>query len=162
MKETKYKGYYVTEDGRVFKELKQHESNGYMIVNVHDGKRNRAVRVHRLMAETYFGESPLVVDHKDGKKGNNELSNLEYVSYGENNRRAKELGLNKNRGENSHYARLTEAQVMELITDYRGGMTAKEVAKKYRIGAQTVYAIANGRRWAHLTKVEGSETIRKE
>lgn len=159
MKATKYTGYYVTEDGRVFKELKQHDTNGYKAVNIHDGQRNKLERVHRLVAGAYLGESSLVVNHIDGDKHNNNLSNLEYVTYGENNTHAKRLGLNKNIGETSHYAKLTEAEAIQLIKEYRAGATAKEMAAKYGIGAQTVYAIVNGRRWKHLSQVEGSQTI---
>ena len=64
----------------------------------------------------------------------------------------------------SHYARLKEAEVIAMYREYKAGATAKEMASKYGIGVQTVYAIVNGRRWGHLinTLGEGSETIRKE
>lgn len=166
IKETKYSGYYVTEDGRVFKELKQHNTNGYKAVNVHDGMRNRLERVHRLVVEAFFGLIPegMVVNHKDGDKAHNHYTNLEIFSYKENNAHAKATGLNGNRGEKSHYARLTEAEVIAMYHAYKAGATGKELATKYKIGVPTVYAIMNGRRWKHVIDrlVEGSETIRKE
>ena len=40
--------------------------------------------VHRLVLATYFKESKLQVNHKDGNKENNNLSNLEYVTNRQN------------------------------------------------------------------------------
>ena len=37
--------------------------------------------------EAFRGKSGLTVDHKDGNKENNSLSNLEYVKQAENKRR---------------------------------------------------------------------------
>ena len=40
--------------------------------------------VHRLVLATYLKESKLQVNHKDGNKENNDLSNLEYVTNRQN------------------------------------------------------------------------------
>lgn len=40
--------------------------------------------VHRLVLATYLKESKLQVNHKDGNKKNNDLSNLEYVTNRQN------------------------------------------------------------------------------
>ena len=48
----------------------------------------RALLVHRLVAATFLGQPPTAqhtqINHKDGNKGNNALSNLEYVTPAEN------------------------------------------------------------------------------
>lgn len=51
--------------------------------------------VHRLVAETYCDghREGLIVNHKDGNKTNNHFSNLEWVTYSENNIHALENGL---------------------------------------------------------------------
>lgn len=58
---------------------------GYLKVMLTDLNRIRkGFFVHRLVLVTYFKESKLQVNHKDGNKENNNLSNLEYVTNREN------------------------------------------------------------------------------
>ena len=49
--------------------------------------------VHRIVMEAFKGKSDLTVDHIDGNKLNNSLDNLEYVTLGENIKRAYYKGL---------------------------------------------------------------------
>lgn len=55
--------------------------------------------VHRLLAEHFIPnpEKKQTVNHKDGKKNNNSLDNLEWATYSENNQHARNMGLNKGR-----------------------------------------------------------------
>lgn len=54
----------------------------------------RVIKLHRLVLETWKGKSSLTIDHLDHNKRNNKLSNLEYVSKQENEKRAKDDLLN--------------------------------------------------------------------
>ena len=45
------------------------------------------------MASAFYGESKLQVNHKDGKKANNVIENIEYVTASENRRHAIKNGL---------------------------------------------------------------------
>jgi hypothetical protein len=69
------------------KQLKIHEnSQGYQYVTVNGKSR----RLHRLIALKYV-ENPFdyrVVDHKDGCKINNEIDNLQWISYSDNSKKA--------------------------------------------------------------------------
>ena len=70
---------------------------GYPVVSLSDGQRRYTRSVHRLVALAFYdtdGKS-LVVDHIDGNKQNNHISNLEFCSSGENNSRAYKTGLKK-------------------------------------------------------------------
>lgn len=52
--------------------------------------------VHQLIAKTFLGDlwfEGCCVNHKDGNKHNNLVTNLEYVSYSENNKHAFQIGL---------------------------------------------------------------------
>ena len=62
--------------------------------------------VHRLIAEIFvYNPDPSnknVVNHIDGNKKNNHASNLEWVSYSENNLHAYKTGLKKPAGGGDH------------------------------------------------------------
>lgn len=58
------------------------------IVLNYKGKKYRK-RVHRLMAEAFLNNCK-VVDHKDGNKSNNNLSNLQAVTHSQNIKKAYE------------------------------------------------------------------------
>src|SRR5262245_60662924 len=59
---------------------------GYLHVNLYHNGRAKNFLVHRLVAAAFLGALPpnQQVNHKDGDKTNNELSNLEVVSPEEN------------------------------------------------------------------------------
>ena len=73
------------------------DNNGYLVTDLYkDGKR-KTVRVHRLVAKEFIpnpSDKP-VINHKDGDKYNNNVSNLEWVTSKENSRHAWENGLMK-------------------------------------------------------------------
>lgn len=63
------------------------DGTGYYVVNLHKNHRSFVSTVHRLVAETFI-ENPdnlPTVNHKDGDKHNNNVANLEWASYAENN-----------------------------------------------------------------------------
>lgn len=118
-----YEGLYeVSNDGRVrrlrfingshnfekIKECKQTLNTwGYMTVNLCKNGKANTKRVHKLVANAFLGESDLQIDHIDGNKQNNNLSNLEYVTPKENTNRAWQKGLAKNTKHQREVARKT-------------------------------------------------------
>ena len=85
-----HKGYFVTEDGRIFssytnRELKSHiDRKGYKRITLR--VVNRSIFIHRLVAETYIPNpnNKPEINHKDRNPLNNNLSNLEWVTHKEN------------------------------------------------------------------------------
>jgi NUMOD4 motif./HNH endonuclease. len=57
---------------------------GYKTVSLCKDGRRTSKSVHRLIAETFLGNSKLDINHKDGNKSNNNIENLEYVTKSEN------------------------------------------------------------------------------
>lgn len=66
-------------------------SAGYYTVNL----ESKTHTVHRLVAETFIDNNlnKKCVNHIDGDKKNNNIKNLEWVSYSENNKHAYDSGL---------------------------------------------------------------------
>lgn len=95
-----YEGLYkISNWGRVYslmsgKELKQaSDKDGYFTVTLHNNGEKKSFRVHRLVANHFISFVPeegktiddYVVNHKDERKGNNYISNLEFITIEANN-----------------------------------------------------------------------------
>lgn len=95
-----YEGIYqVSNFGNVRnkeKIISQFNNKGYMCVSLYKSTRKN-LRVHRLVAEVFI-ENPdnkREVNHIDGNKRNNKVTNLEWVTSRENKIHAVNNGLNK-------------------------------------------------------------------
>ena len=69
---------------------------GYLTVALYKDGRAITKNIHQLVCEAFIGrvEKGFTINHKDGCKTNNKLSNLELVTRRENNIHAYETGLN--------------------------------------------------------------------
>jgi HNH endonuclease len=72
------------------------DRDGYQRLNT-GGKKigYKTVYVHKAMAEIYLGQRPdgMTVNHRDGNKANNSVSNLEYISAADNTTHAFRSGM---------------------------------------------------------------------
>lgn len=137
------------------------DKNGYMRVALRDdsGKYCRRV-LHRLVAIAFVcGRSPErdCVNHRDGVKQNNALSNLEWVTEKENTAHALTTDLMPV-GERAARAILTAAQVLE-IKSLKGVVTYKEIGARYGVSISCVNEIMNGRSW--IAPFSLSSTLRE-
>jgi len=141
--------------------------NGYPMVNYRCNQTQTTYNyyVHRLVAEMFIGEIPseMCVNHKDGNKTNNDVSNLEIVTYKENMRHAHDNGLkNGHFGEKNGMGKLKDSETIELIKDILKGLTNDEVAKKYNLHSRYVSLIRHKRRqkkaWEHVERATTIET----
>lgn len=98
--------YEINESGEVFnikrnKIVKPYvDQLGYYQITLRVNKIAKHFRVHRLMAEAYLYNDEnldLFVNHKDGNKLNNELSNLELCTNQQNVKHAYDNNLYKNK-----------------------------------------------------------------
>jgi len=88
----KYESYKITKLGKVYRcnrELKNAISNrGYSYVTLCKNGKRKMYYIHQLVAMTYLNHNPcglkIIVDHIDGDKLNNNLSNLQLISNSEN------------------------------------------------------------------------------
>lgn len=93
-----FNNYKIYSDGRIFglreKFLKPDIANGYEQVWIN----KKRYKVHRLVAYCFCNPpenyEQLTVNHIDGNKRNNHYSNLEWCTQCENNKHARDIGLN--------------------------------------------------------------------
>lgn len=131
---------------------------GYGVVSI-EGKQHRA---HRFIMECFgYTLSKLQVNHKNGDKLDNRLSNLEVVTASDNTQHAYANGLAiGGSGEDNSMSKLTNDKCRCLIRDIKYGLTNDELGKKYNLHPRYVSLIRHKRRWKKLwQEIEGSETI---
>lgn len=129
----------------------QKHQGGYLAVQMwRHGKMHRQL-LHRVVAAAFLGPCPegKEVNHRDGVKANNQLSNLEYVSRSENMVHAYAKRLRHPspvHGERHHNATLTDSQVVKLRSLYvPGRFGAQRLAALFGIATSTALRIATGR-----------------
>ena len=156
--------YYATEDGHIYSEhLKRliseyTDKDGYKKVRLSNGDGTRKVfSVHRLILETFCpneNSSNLQVNHIDGNKTNNCISNLEWVTCKQNIQHGYKMGLYHNIGDNNNADhKLCTSQVLEIIDLLLAHeMTIQQIANKYQVSKFAIESIKYKKTWKHLTK----------
>jgi hypothetical protein len=100
------------------------------------------------------------VDHIDGNKNNNNLSNLQAM----NKRDHRGLTVKRSQhatGERVGNSKLTQKQVNEIRVFLEEGITHKEIARKYGVHLATISAISSGRTWVEGIKDIGLGSLQK-
>jgi hypothetical protein len=144
-----HKDIFVSEDGRVFRELTPSlDSGGYH--QIRNGRFRR--RRHVLVAETWVGPKPFdgaVVRHKDDNPANDVPSNLVWGTQAQNVQDAKDNGLFP-MGGNAVWAKLTEEQAKEIKMRRKAGESGRALSEEFGITEASVCDIHKGRTWGWL------------
>lgn len=109
--------------------------------------------VHRLVAEAYLSNpnNKPAVNHKDGNKNNNVVSNLEWSTYSENIRHSFANGLSKvASGEKSHAAKLSLSDVFDIRCRAAKGEMKKNLAYEFGVSKGNITAIVQGKSWREV------------
>ena len=150
--------YYITDDGKVWSERTQkflsfqYDKNGYVKVQMRstDNKSHR-YSVHRLVLENFKpveNMENLQVNHIDGDKKNNNLTNLEWTTSEKNIRHAIDNNL---RATINGASKLTPEQVIEIYRRATNGERNIDLGKEFNIHPDQVGRIKNKKAWKEIT-----------
>ncbi len=119
---------------------KSRHGDGYYVVNLRKLHNSCVIQVHKLVAEAFLpNEFNLpTVNHKDGNKHNNNVENLEWATYSDNNIHALSNGLRQPRG-NAIMQRTLDGK---LVSVYR---SACEASRQTGIGRAMISHCLNHR-----------------
>lgn len=154
--------YYARDDGTIYSETSnkilspQLDKNGYEKVQMMstDGKRHR-YSVHRLILENFNpidDMDKMQVNHIDGNKRNNRLSNLEWVTNYENTQHAIQNKLRDTTGENNPSAKLTKEDIYNIVELFQKQFSCAAISKMYGVNASTIERIKRRESWNSVTK----------
>lgn len=116
--------------------------------------------IHRMVLEAFVGDRPGSFDacHANGLRDDNRLANLRWDTRAGNmadmdpvtRRNATEAARLVNRGEGSHLAKLTEADVIEVRRLWACGVPRQGLARMYGVTKSAIAHIVQHRSWKHL------------
>ncbi len=119
-----------------------------------DGHRKRPM-IHKVVADAFLGECPpgYQVNHKDGNKLHNRVSNLEYLTGSQNMRHSYEvLGQQPTRlpGELCPNHKLTDVTVRAVRQRHASGESCLSLAREFSVCAETMRRAILKRTWQHV------------
>lgn len=125
--------------------------SGYNYIRFYANQKPTHVKIHRLMAETFLKKPDdgqyYEVNHKDGNKNNNAVSNLEWCTPSANLKHAYKLGLKKPiKSSQVWNAKLDFFKAQNIIHLYKSGVGPTNLARMYEVNPTSIYRILNGTR----------------
>lgn len=132
------------------KTLKPYDNGyGYMLVDMRKNGKRYTRLVHRLVAEVFIPNPNNLpqINHKDGNKANNSVSNLEWCTCSDNQFHAFKHSL-KPQGVNHPNSKLTLDDVDYIRSHYHKGKRGSGVyalAKQFSVSPSTIRQIVTGK-----------------
>lgn len=108
--------------------------------------------VHRVIWESVHGPIPegMQINHINGVKADNRISNLELVTQSENMRHAFALGLKTHEGEAHPSARLTDEIVKIIRRECARGVSQLALAERFGVRRRTINDVVRRQTWSHV------------
>jgi hypothetical protein len=154
----KYKNYYISENGDVFRENRKLKTRitkfGYVQTWITENSKTHYKFIHRLVAETFFPEQEngYEINHINGIKTDNHVSNLEWVKRADNIKHAWDKGLYK-KADKSPNSKLKTEDVLKIKELKRQGLSYNKIGKMFNVNHATIRNIWLGNNWKSLNEL---------
>ena len=121
--------------------------------------RGKTRTIHRLVAEAFIDNPSDMpqVNHINGDKTDNRVSNLEWCSAKHNINHAVGLGLLDAVGQSNGRAKLTDRDVREIRSRLRLGHSCARICESYPVSRYIISQIKNNKLWTHASAYPDSE-----
>lgn len=116
------------------------DKKGYYYIDISNKGKKVRFLLHRLVALHFIEntENKPQINHKDGNKSNNAVSNLEWCTAKENLKHARDTGLNNISGVNNYQTNLKKEDIYFIRNSK---LKQKELAKIFNVEQTTISAI---------------------
>lgn len=158
-----FPAYKITDDGKIYSRFKPKtgkiidswreinpiydKSCGYMIVTLSkgNGEKRKNKRIHRLLMEAFVPNpnNYSQINHKNGNKLNNSLSNLEWCSPKQNSNHAVKIGLYKPIFEKTRKPVIQLTKDLVFIKEFS---SIHEAGRQTNIAWQNIWKVCDGKR----------------
>lgn len=155
-----FPGYWINKKGEIIgrsgKKIYQRNisNKGYEKKIFKTKQKTKAFSIHRLVALAFIPnpENKTQVNHIDGNKLNNHVSNLEWVTNQENHNHKMKNGLNVNKKLEEHgCAKLSNEQALYIKKSKEKN---SDLAKRFNVSPLTISNIKRGISWKGLEDYE--------
>ena len=159
LKDLGYPHYAATVDGRIYslyshKFLSDNKKLGeYKTVTLCEDGIRREKTVHRLIAEAFIPNPDKlpVVNHIDGNKHNNKVSNLEWCTHKDNVKHAMEIGLMRSEVINE-YRSIPDDIVSQICMLIEQGSRNKDICEMFDVKQVIVSEIKAGKIYKDISR----------
>ena len=151
--------YRIGSDGSVINFEKQRnvscfiDSKGYLNVRMFLNGKRTIKRLHRLMMVLFNpieNMEKLTINHKDGNKANNDISNLEWCTRSENTKHGHRTNLINNFGERNGRAKLTESDIFKIRVLAHMGCKHRSLSEQFKVSKSNIDKIVKIKIWKNI------------